>query len=144
MKSVLLACMLTSGAALAQTAPCGLTSVVDGRELFYPPLARAANVTGEVIMLVSFELDGNVWKALVVSGPQMLRPAALEYVGAWKANDYSGPRTCPIVISFQLDINQPKGKTRQDLQHVTVYDKTVCLCDPPAEIHVKRRWYWPF
>jgi hypothetical protein len=144
MKSVLLAFMLTSGVALAQTAPCGLTSVADGRELIYPPIAKAAHVTGQVILLVSFQLDGNVWKALVVSGPQMLRPAALEYVETWKANEYGGPRTCPIIISFQFIADRPAGVERQDIQHVAIYAQPVCLCDPPAEIHVKRRWYWPF
>jgi Gram-negative bacterial TonB protein C-terminal len=144
MKSLLLAFLLTSVAAAAQAAPCGLTSVTDGKDLVYPPIAKAAHVTGEVVLLVSFQSDGGVWKALVIRGPQMLAPTALEYVGAWKGNEYGEPRTCSVVISFRLDADQPDSLKRLDPQHVVIYGHDPpCLCDPGADVH-RRHWYWPF
>ncbi len=44
----------------------------------YPPLARQANITGEVQIKLKIERDGSVASADVVSGHQMLTPAALE------------------------------------------------------------------
>ena len=109
MKSFLFVCIFTSGAALAQTARCGLTSVEASKDLIYPPIARAAHVSGTVILLAEFELDGHVGKMSVVSGPEMLKMPAQEYVSGWKANEYGGSRTCPIVISFQLNTDKPSG-----------------------------------
>ena len=106
----------------AQQAPCGLTSMTEPTEPVYPPIAKAAHAEGNVIMLVSFKTNGEVEKIDVISGPEMLRAAATTYVKSWHANEYTGPRTCPIVILFVLN---PRNRTvnptvRNDLQHVTV------------------------
>ena len=92
-------------------------------EPVYPPIAKAAHVEGNVIMLVSFKTtNGEVEKIDVISGPEMLRAAARTYVESWRANEYTGPRTCPIVILFVLNPQNRSVKptVRNDLQHVTV------------------------
>jgi TonB family protein len=43
----------------------------------YPPLARQANITGDVELKLEIGKDGNVASAVVVSGPPMLTDAAL-------------------------------------------------------------------
>lgn len=52
-------------------------------EPVYPPIARAARVTGTVTLKLSVGPDGHVLHAAVVSGPPMLAGAALECVGEW-------------------------------------------------------------
>lgn len=44
----------------------------------YPPLARQARITGDVRIQLRIRKDGSVESAEVVSGPQMLKQAALE------------------------------------------------------------------
>jgi TonB family protein len=44
----------------------------------YPPLARQARITGDVTILIHIRKDGKVESAEVVSGPPMLKQAALE------------------------------------------------------------------
>jgi outer membrane biosynthesis protein TonB len=89
----------------------------------YPPIAIAAQVEGNVIMLVNFKLNGEVEKIDVISGPEMLQDSATNYVQGWRANKYTGPRTCHIDVRFALFHKSDKPLpfiVRQDLQHVTV------------------------
>lgn len=100
----------------------GLSSVSESVALVYPPIAKAARVQGTVIMLITFRKDGSVESSKVVSGPPMLRQSAMDFVSGWKANTYSGPRTCPVVIHYFMQPDY-KGPTqhREDLQHVSIY-----------------------
>jgi protein TonB len=50
----------------------------------YPQIAQAAGVQGDVVLQVSVEKSGNVSAAKVLSGPAMLRNAALDAVKQWK------------------------------------------------------------
>jgi hypothetical protein len=112
----------------------------------YPPIARAAHVSGNVIMLVMFTASGKVAKIQIVSGPQTLRPPTIAFVIGWQANGYSGFRNCPIVIRYVLGESPIEHQfVRTDLQHVIVYGKNPpCLCDPPATLGKRKRWFWPF
>jgi hypothetical protein len=107
-----------------QTPPtCGLASMTDGAAPIFTPIAKAAHVGGTVVMLAAFKLTGEVESVQVVSGPEMLRQSAVNYVKGWRANAYSGPRTCPVSISYKLynpgDREVPPI-VRSDLQHVTL------------------------
>ncbi|HEY5055361.1 MAG TPA: energy transducer TonB, partial [Acidobacteriaceae bacterium] len=75
MKTVLLFLVLST-AAFAQTNTCGgLTSVTDGAQPVYPPIAKAAHVEGVVTLLVSFKNTGEADTVQIVSGPPMLQQA---------------------------------------------------------------------
>jgi len=103
--------------------PCGLTSMTDGAVPIFPPIAKAAHVGGTVVMLATFKLTGEVESIQIVSGPEMLRQSATNYVKGWRANAYSGPRTCPVAISYQLYNRGDKEAppiVRIDPQHVTL------------------------
>jgi hypothetical protein len=119
-----------SAPCIAQQEPCGLSKMTETTKLLYPPIARAAHVQGDVIMLVSFKLSGEVEKIEVISGPEMLKIAATNYVQGLHANEYTGPRTCPIVVDFHIlregDTTTP-AFIRQDLQHVTLNSIPVVL-----------------
>lgn len=136
----------------AQSAPCGLTSISEQSQLIYPPIARAAHVSGTVILLVRFGQDGSPTNARVVSGPPMLQSAAVDFVKNWRANSYNGPRECPIVIKFKMmesdkplcspeEAGPPKF-ARSDLQHVSLSTQGVSFCDPGMTvIKTKKRWF---
>lgn len=50
----------------------------------YPAMARAAGVEGRVVIETSIEKDGSIKDSKVISGPPMLRQAALDALRQWK------------------------------------------------------------
>jgi hypothetical protein len=116
----------------------------------YPPIAKVAHVEGTVILMVRFSSDGSVDHITELSGPVLLRNASVASVKTWQANEYSGPRECPIVLNFQLSYGADTCDTppepavpyeRIDPQHVTVRGRMVALCDPGAVITRKHRFH---
>jgi TonB family protein len=77
-------------------------------EPVYPPLARAAKVTGTVLVEVTVDETGNVTKASAVSGHALLKDAAVEAARKWK---FRPPRisgapvrvTGLVVFKFAID-----------------------------------------
>jgi TonB family protein len=125
---------------LAVEVPCGLSSMVETSAPTYLPLARAARIEGVVVLIADFGTDGTVAKLSVVSGPAMLQTAAVDFVKGWRANRYTGPRTCPLVVSYLLGNGDKTTGQRSDVQHYIVFGAAPpCLCDPPAELRRKRR-----
>jgi hypothetical protein len=136
----------------AQSPPCGITSITEQSQFVYPPIARAAHVGGTVILLVRFGQNGATTAAAVLSGPPMLRSAALDFAKSWRANEYTGPRECPIVIDFKIlegdkpvcsyEEAGPPQVTRSDMQHVSVSVRSIWTCDPSTTItKTRKRWF---
>jgi hypothetical protein len=118
----LIAIFSLTGVGAAQEAPCGLRTMTEGATPYYPAIARAAQFGGTVIFLVEFKLDGSVGAIQKVSGAPLLEIAATQYVKSWKANPYTGPRKCPVVITYIVNQESfPDGYKRFDMQHVSVY-----------------------
>ena len=57
---------------------------VEDTKPVYPEAGRAQNVHGVVNLLVTLDPQGRVTHAEVLSGPEVLRPAAIETVKQWK------------------------------------------------------------
>jgi TonB family protein len=57
--------------------------VIKRTELIYPPIAKAARITGTVVVDVQVGVDGKIASTKVVSGPAMLQQAALDCVRHW-------------------------------------------------------------
>jgi hypothetical protein len=127
----------------AEIAPCGLSSIQESAPIAYPPIAKAANVQGPVVLLAKFEQDGTVSGVTVLSAPllldQLMGRVAAQYVRGWKANTFGGPRECPISITFRIvgksvycgskeDVTAPPAPPieRIDLQHVVVNSMMGC------------------
>jgi TonB family protein len=73
----------------------------------YPAAASAAHVQGEVTVRADVDREGKVASARVISGPPLLRDAALDAVQHWRYRPYisSGkpmPMTATAVVDFQL------------------------------------------
>jgi protein TonB len=54
----------------------------------YPPLAKAAHVSGTVVIQATISKNGGVGNLRVVSGPAMLRQSALDAVKNWRFRPY--------------------------------------------------------
>ncbi len=73
----------------------------------YPAAAAAAHVQGEVKVQAEIDRAGNVVSARVVSGPPMLRDAAVDAIQHWRYRPWtSGGKPVPMsavaVVEFQL------------------------------------------
>jgi len=131
---------LVAAIARAQAAPCGLTSITEVSALTYPPIAKAAHLEGNIILLATFDRDGTVTSTKLVGPPsnisRFLGEFASNYVKGWRANPYSGPRQCPVVVSFVLGHQSENPKTffvRTDPQHVQI---TAEIAPPTIEYSV--------
>jgi periplasmic protein TonB len=61
---------------------------VSGNNPVYPPIARAAHVSGAVVLHAIISKEGTIKNLQVVSGPEMLRTAATEAVQNWRYKPY--------------------------------------------------------
>jgi len=71
----------------------------------YPAIAQQANVTGTVVIDTTVEKDGHVSNMKVVSGPPLLRGAALDALRKWKyePSRLNGePIAVKLVVSIQF------------------------------------------
>ena len=132
--TALLCMAMTFSTAHAQSANCGLTSIQESTPLAYPPIAKAAHVHGHVVLMASFGQDGTISSVRAISGPPMLYLAAVDFVKSWRANRYTGPRECPVVVHFLLGAESDHPKTaitRIDLQHVEIVADTYTFYTNP-------------
>jgi protein TonB len=54
----------------------------------YPPIAKAARVSGIVVLQATISKTGSIENLKVVSGPAMLQQAALDAVRTWRYRPY--------------------------------------------------------
>jgi hypothetical protein len=142
--AVLVAATFVLGRTRAQAAPCGLTSMQETIPAFYPPIARVAHIEGSLIFLIKFAKDGAIENVHYLTGPPLLEGATRNYVGGLRANSYSGPRECPVILRFVLDgtPEQWRGVSEiLDPQHITIHASTAIINTnvDPSPTHLRRR-----
>ena len=54
----------------------------------YPPIAKAARVSGTVVIQATISKTGTVENLRVISGPAMLQQSALDAVRSWRYRPY--------------------------------------------------------
>jgi len=77
---------------------------ISGANPTYPPIARAAHVSGAVVLHAVISKTGTIEKLEVISGPEMLRTAATEAVRNWRYKPYllNGD---PTEVDTQITVN---------------------------------------
>jgi len=117
----------------------------------YPPVARQAHVTGDVDLVLIIGRDGAVDSVAVVSGPPLLKEAAVtsarhSLFECRKCTDRSNKYT--LVYKFEIEgececepreaASSPQPSQQvypqfSDAEHrVTVVAQLLCVCDPAA------------
>jgi protein TonB len=61
---------------------------LSGSNPVYPPIAKAAHVSGAVVLHAIISKSGTIENLEVISGPEMLRNAATEAVRNWRYKPY--------------------------------------------------------
>jgi TonB family protein len=70
----------------------------------YPPIARAAHVSGSVVVRLLVSSDGTVTSATLVSGPEMLRAATLDAAKHWTFHALQvGTQPTPFVVEVSAN-----------------------------------------
>jgi protein TonB len=54
----------------------------------YPPIAKAARVSGTVVLQATISKTGSIENLHVISGPAMLQQSALQAVRSWRYRPY--------------------------------------------------------
>lgn len=68
----------------------------------YPAIAVKMRVEGTVKLDATIDPDGSVSDIKIVSGHQLLVPAAVEAVKKWKYESGDGKSTQPVIVEFTL------------------------------------------
>jgi TonB family protein len=74
----------------------------------YPPIAKTARVQGTVVIQANISKNGSIENPRVVSGPVMLRQAAIDAVKTWRFRPYmlSGE---PVDVETTINVNFALG-----------------------------------
>ena len=77
---------------------------ISGATPVYPPIAKAAHVSGAVVLHAIISKEGTIKNLTVISGPEMLKSSALEAVQTWRYKPYllNGE---PTEVDTQITVN---------------------------------------
>lgn len=75
----------------------------------YPPIARAAGVQGTVVLEATITTSGTIRDLRVVSGPAMLRQAAVDAVSRWRYRPYLLSGT-PVEVETTVSVVFSMGR----------------------------------
>jgi TonB family protein len=75
--------------------------VVARKQPIYPPIAAAAHVQGPVVLRLFVSNTGVVEKALIVSGPDMLRATSIDAAKQWI---FKAPTVGTEAVRFETDV----------------------------------------
>jgi len=136
--------------------PKGDAILVSLSKPVYPPLARQADIYGDVRVAVTVRPDGTA-KAAVESGHPKLIQAALDsatqshfecrvatlcsYTLVYAFKQIEGSDCCsafsaPVTIEQESQSTDPEGRPQI---HITIAAEHVCICDPAATLTMKVR-----
>lgn len=96
-----------------------LSHLMKRMEPVYPPIAKAAEVQGEVRVLVQVDARGGVAGCKVLSGPPMLQQATVDAVKEWQFAPFTikgvgQPVTTVITVRFSLGIALTKKQEQAE------------------------------
>lgn len=101
--------------------PPAILQLVDHRsEPIYPPIAKAAGVSGTVVFDVVIGPGGKLSSMKVVSGPAMLQQAAIDSLKKWSFHSFkrdgsSVPAEGELSINFTLGISPDAAKKDREI-----------------------------
>ncbi|MBB5058951.1 hypothetical protein HDF16_003674 [Granulicella aggregans] len=128
---LILVCLGFFASSQAEGSGCGLSAIREATTLLYPPIAKAAHVSGQVIAMMKFSPDGTVLDVEILSGPEMLRKSARDFLAGWTVNPYGGSRACPVVITYNIgDAEEHDKFIQKDMQHYVLTGYPIHLHGP--------------
>lgn len=122
---------------------CTITGRGANDTLFYPPIARAARVSGVVLGRVIYTPTGKFVRFEYIFGPRLLSNMVSGQLERWTIQTHAeGDELCQtlVIAEFQLDIpgaSEPSVEIHSEsgsTLRVYTQAQTVCLCEPGGVI----------
>ena len=133
---------------------CSITGRGPNDTLIYPPIARAARVSGVVLGRVVFTTDGKFVRFEPVSGPKMLEISLTKQLEQWTfQTDATGDGLCQTLVIAEYRLNDLgsaiaptsiRSEPGSSL-HAEIHGEILCLCDPQGTVGstpwVRKAWH---
>jgi hypothetical protein len=127
---------------------CPLDGMTESKSPTYPPIARAAHVSGDVSARIAFDGKGQVTDIDQWTGPDMLKKTTEDYLRSWQLKSLpSYMHSChtTVLIEYRLTTatTEVPGNTqvfKADPSHILIEDHPVLLVDPAAEIPKRKKF----
>ena len=91
----------------------------------YPAIARAANVSGAVVLQITIGKDGKIANVTTISGPLMLVPAAKEAVNDWQYTPFEKDGAPITAISTVMVVFDLSATLHPPRRHVDREDEKI-------------------
>jgi hypothetical protein len=150
MLGFILTCQIATA---ADTRWCTITGKGPADTVAYPPLAKAAHLTGEVLTRLTFNPDGEVVKTSTIRGENLLADLTNQQLLRWRVKtDATGSEPCQNIILVTYELVDDKVSTETSVTFSpTLIRITVKAKLPTAEITTttndpvsKRKRFWIF
>lgn len=131
----------------AQTRWCSITGTAKADTLLYPPIGRAARVTGTVISRITNLPSGPVVALETVSGPPLLATSVNGQMKSWTLRtEAKGTEPCQslLVITFTLGNSESEKRSTTvipGLYRMSLNANAIVLSDPAFSISTSH-WNW--
>jgi hypothetical protein len=150
----LLALGLVAFASLCRAEPrwCTVAGIADGKNLLYPPIARAARVYGVVLERVIYLPNGAVQSFEYITGPKMLAGGLEQQMKAWRiVTSAQGDQACVSLVIADFSLDETSGELKlypadlsvPSILRLKASADIICLCDPGGYVSkrsILRRW----
>jgi hypothetical protein len=126
---------------------CSMVGVSEAKQPTFPPIARAARVSGEVSARIAFDKTGHPTGIDQIIGPQMLRAATEEYLQSWQLKPLKHLESCHVTVLMEYRLTAATEAVESDVKvhkadatHILVEDHSVLTMDPSSTIITKKRF----
>jgi hypothetical protein len=129
---------------------CDITGHGDSDKVVYPPIARAAHVSGTVLLRITYTPQGQPQDVTSISGPPMLARFVGNQFKAWHLKtNATGEDLCQslAIVQFRLSDNPSAQAQQEQLVSGSIMRLSIdaqvppCLCDPAPTLGKKRRFF---
>jgi TonB family protein len=118
-------CSLNACAQVEVSPELATSHYKEGSNPVYPPIAKAAQVQGTVALSILIDDTGHVSSAAAVSGPEILRAAAVEAVKEWRFTPFrEGVVHTRVNVTFSLGV--PHSSRDQEIGQKYFATDTAC------------------
>ena len=121
---------VSSSSGLPQSS--GLPTLVDAYFQTYPPIAKAANITGDIKVQVAIDTNGDVTDAKILKGHKLLNDASIAAARKWKFDKQVNPEIRKADLTFRYTL-MPRCSDKQE--HTPIFHVPFT-----AEIRQEKPW----
>jgi hypothetical protein len=130
---------------------CDITGDGGNDKVLYPPIARAAHVSGTVLARITYTPQGDIKEVISISGPPLLAKFTAAQIRDWhmKTNAVGGDLCQSLaIVQFRLSDNLALQVQHEQLVSGSIMRLFIdaqmppCLCDPEPTLAKKRRSFF--